>query len=98
MDYRLPTVRIEKWNEIPSDVQQEIIGFKKSTVDPAIHNYYAQLSDKDWQLMMDKGVKPIKFSQADGEAFLKMAYDAAWDHVIGKSPELGPRLKEMLVK
>jgi TRAP-type C4-dicarboxylate transport system substrate-binding protein len=91
-------VNPKKWNEIPADVQEEIIRFKKSTVDPAIHNYYAQLSDKDWQLMMDEGVKPIKFSQADGEAFLKMAYDAAWDHVISKSPELGPRLKEMLVK
>lgn len=91
-------VNPKKWNEIPPDVQEEIIGFKKSTVDPAIHNYYADLSDKDWQLMMDKGVKPIKFSQADGETFLKMAYDSAWDYVISKSPELGPRLKQMLVK
>jgi len=47
---------------------------------------------------MDNGVKPTKFSQADGEAFLKMAYDSAWDRVISKSPELGPELKDMLVK
>jgi hypothetical protein len=47
---------------------------------------------------MDSGVKTIKFSQPDGDAFLKTAYDSAWDRVISKSPELGPKLKEMLVK
>lgn len=88
----------KKWNEIPADVQGEIIAFKKSTIDPAIHEYYAELSGKDWQLMMDNGVKPIKFSEADGRAFLKLAYDVAWDDVISKSPELAPKLKKMLVK
>jgi len=88
----------KKWNEIPADVQGEIIAFKKSTIDPAIHEYYAELSGKDWQLMMDNGVKPIKFSEADGSAFLKLAYDVAWDDVISKSPELAPKLKKMLVK
>jgi TRAP-type C4-dicarboxylate transport system substrate-binding protein len=91
-------VQPKKWNEIPPDVQNEIIAFKKSSIDPAIHNTYADLSDKDWQLMIDRGVKPVKFSERDGEAFLKMAYDAAWDHVNSKSPELGPKLKQMLVK
>ena len=91
-------VNPEKWSQVPGDVQKEIIAFKKSTIDPAIHDYYEGLGGQDWQLMLDKGVKPIKFSEADGKAFLKMAYDAAWDQVIGKSPELGPKLKEMLVK
>jgi hypothetical protein len=48
--------------------------------------------------MMDKGVKPIKFSSSEADAFLGMAYDAAWNRVNGKSPELGPKLKQMLVK
>ena len=91
-------VNPKRWNEIPADVQGEIIAFKKSTIDPAIHEYYAELSGKDWQLMMDNGVKPIKFSEADGRAFLKLAYDVAWDDVISKSPELAPKLKKMLVK
>lgn len=91
-------VNPNKWNQVPAEVQKETVAFKKGTIDPAIHKYYADLSDKDWQLMMDKGVKPIKFSDAEGKAFLEMAYDAAWDRVIGKSPELGPKLKKMLVK
>ena len=91
-------VNPKRWNEIPADVQDEIIAFKKSTIDPAIHEYYAELSSKDWQLMMDNGVKPIKFSEADGRAFLNLAYDVAWDDVVNKSPELAPTLKKMLVK
>lgn len=87
-----------KWNEIPANVQKEIISFKQSTVDPAVSDYYIRLSQKDWQLMMDKGVEPIKFSKPEGDAFLKMAYDAAWNQVNSKSPELGPKLEQMLVK
>jgi TRAP-type C4-dicarboxylate transport system substrate-binding protein len=91
-------VNQKKWNQLPPDVQKAIIAFKQGTVDPAISDYYAKLSAESWQLLMDNGVKPIKFPQADGEAFLKMAYDSAWDRVISKSPERGPELKDMLVK
>jgi TRAP-type C4-dicarboxylate transport system substrate-binding protein len=91
-------VNPKKWDSLPADVRKKIIAFKKDTIDPAIFSYYLQLSNDEWQLMMDKGVKPIKFSQSEGEAFLKMAYDAAWNHVNSKSTELGPRLEKMLVK
>ena len=91
-------VNPKKWNQLPANVQKDIIAFKQSTVDPAISDYYIQLSKKDWQIMMDKGVKPVNFSKDEGDAFLKMAYDAAWNRVNGKSPEMGPKLKQMLVK
>lgn len=91
-------VNPKKWNQLPANVQKDIIAFKQSTVDPAISDYYIQLSQKDWQIMMDKGVKPVNFSKDEGDAFLKMAYDAAWNRVNGKSPEMGPKLKQMLVK
>ena len=88
----------KKWNEIPADVQKQIIEFKKSMINPEIEDYYAKVSAERWQLLLDKGVKPIKFSKADGEAFMKLAYDSAWEYVIAKSPDMGPKLKKMLVK
>ncbi len=91
-------VNPKKWNEVPTDVQEEIVKFKKSEINPIVGDYYTKVSDERWQLMLDKGVKPIKFSSADGKAFLELAYDSAWSYVIDKSPELGPRLKKMLVK
>ncbi len=91
-------VNPKKWNTLPADVQKAVIAFKQSTVDPAVAGYYLQHSDKEWKKMMDSGVKPIKFPQAQGEAFLKTAYDSAWNHVNSKSPEFGPKLQNMLVK
>lgn len=88
----------KKWNKLPPEVRKEIVEYKKREINPKIEKYYTELSDKMWQLMLSKGVKPIKFSEAEGAAFLKLAYDSAWDYVIAKSPELGPKLKKMLVK
>ena len=88
----------KKWNQIPADVRQQIIEYKNNVVNKEIADFFANVSDERWKMMLDKGVKPIKFKYADGEAFLNMAYDAAWDYVNAKSPELGPKLKKMLVK
>lgn len=91
-------VNPKKWQSLPPEVRAQVIAFKKEEIDPAVSEYYARLGAKSWQKLLQSGVKPIRFPQGDGEAFLKLAYDAAWDHVIGKSPELGPKLKAMLVK
>jgi len=91
-------VNPKKWNKIPADVRKQIIEFKKTAANAASAEFFKNISAERWQLMLDKGVKPLKFSKADGEAFLKLAYDSAWDYVIAKSPELAPKLKKMLVK
>jgi len=88
----------EKWNALPKELREAIVEYKRSTVDPAVADYYKKLSAESWDTLMDSGVKPIQFPQSEGEAFLETAYDAAWEHVSSKSPELGPKLKEMLVK
>jgi TRAP-type C4-dicarboxylate transport system substrate-binding protein len=88
----------KKWAQIPEKVQQEIIAYKKAEVNPLIEAYYAKVNVDTWKAMMDKGVKPIKFSEEEGKAFLKLAYDTAWDSIIAKSPETGPKLRKMLVK
>lgn len=91
-------VNPKKWNALPADVQQAIVEFKAKEIDPAIASYYKQLADQEWKKMEDSGVKAIVFSESEGRAFLKTAYDSAWDHVMSKSPEMGPMLKKMLVK
>ena len=91
-------VNPKKWNALPAEVQNAIIEFKAKEIDPAIARYYKQLSEQEWKKMEDSGVKTIVFSESEGKAFLNMAYDSAWNHVISKSPEMGPMLKKMLVK
>ena len=91
-------VNPEKWNKLSPELQKAIIEYKDTVINQAIADYYANLRQERWDLMVEKGIKPIEFSEEDGERFLQTAYDAAWDHIIEKSPELGPKLKEMLVK
>lgn len=87
-----------KWNKLPEDVRKGILKFKQETVDPAVAAYYKKLDSESWDALIKSGVKPIKFPEAEGDSFLKAAYDEAWKNISAKSPEIGPKLKEMLVK
>lgn len=113
IDYPLYTtaayvlVNPDTWNKLPPNVQQEIREFKINKIDPVALEYYTQVSDETWKQMLTPSFRPplnktppklIKFSEADGKAFLDLANDAAWDYVIAKSPEIGPKLKELLIK
>lgn len=88
----------KKWNKLPPEVQKAIIAFKRNTIDPAISEYYKNLSSKSWDALIKSGVKPVKFSQSGGKTYLKDAYDAAWENISKKAPVMGPKLKAMLVK
>lgn len=87
-----------KWNKIPPAVRKEIRAFKKNVTNDEVGKFFANVSDERWKLMLSKGVKPVKFSPAEGKKFLDIAYESAWAHVIKKSPDLGPKLKKMLLK
>jgi len=92
-------VNPKKWNKLSPDVQKGIWEYKTTAVDPLIADYFKDHSAAEWDSMISKGVKPVTFSSpADGEKFLKIAYDAAWEDILKKSPELGPKIKTMLVK
>ncbi|MFH1116679.1 MAG: TRAP transporter substrate-binding protein DctP [Pseudomonadota bacterium] len=87
-----------KWDKLPEDVRKAIIAFKRETVDPAIAEYYKKLNAESWDALMKSGVKPVKFPGSEGADFQAKAYEEAWSNISKKSPELGPKLKQMLVK
>jgi len=101
-------VNPKSWNKLPANIRKEIIDFKIKEVDPASAQFYGQETEQKWTMMTTLNfvppyvvrtpIKPIKFSPSDGEAFMKLAYDSAWKYVIAKSPDIGPKLKELLVK
>ena len=91
-------VNQKKWAQIPARIQQEIIEYKRTEINPLIEAYYDNVGVTTWQALLDSGVKPLKFSEEEGKAFLELSFKSAWDYVIEKSPETGPKLKAMLVK
>ncbi len=46
----------------------------------------------------DAGIQTISFDGAEGEAYLKQAYETGWAEFIKANPETGPKLKELLSK
>ena len=40
----------------------------------------------------------IDLPPAEKEKFLKVAYDEGWKDIIAKSPQVGPKLNELLTK
>ncbi len=88
----------KKWDTLPEDVRKGIIKFKRETVDPAVADYYKKLASESWDALIKSGVKPVKFPGSEGADFQAKAYEEAWNNISKKSPELGPKLKKMLVK
>ena len=89
-------VNMDKWNKLPTDIQNQIRDYKYTVIDPAMADYYQVLMDDTWQVLIDAGVEPVKMS--DNDKFLELAYGSAWDMIIENSPDLGPELKGMLIK
>ena len=50
------------------------------------------------QRQADAGIQTISFDGAEGEAYLKQAYETGWAEFIKANPETGPKLKELLSK
>jgi TRAP-type C4-dicarboxylate transport system substrate-binding protein len=91
-------VNPKKWNQLPANIRQQIIEYKKTEVNAAAAEWFGNLYNERWQMLLDSGVKPLRFSLGEGGEFLNLAHGSAWDYVIQKSPEVGPKLKKMLVK
>jgi hypothetical protein len=57
----------------------------------------AGLAEKEYKEMQEKkGMKVIKFSPEDTQWYIDLAYKEGWDDVIRRSPDIGPKLKQLL--
>ena len=41
------------------------------------------------------GIQPLDFGPAEGKKFLDKANDVAWQSVIKRAPETGPKLRQL---
>ena len=90
----------KSWNRLPEDLQRQIIDWKYNVYDkdPNGGLWFKNSAEDEIKLIEKSGVKVVKFSPEDTKAYLKTAYDSAWDSILKKAPAEGPELKKMLVK
>jgi TRAP-type C4-dicarboxylate transport system substrate-binding protein len=88
-------VNLKKWQSLPDDLKKLLIDTMKENERQSA-TMMAELGEKEYQLMQDKGMEVISFSPEDTKWYVDLAYKSQWDDVIEQAPELGPKLKKLL--
>lgn len=85
---------LDVWNKLPKTIRDELmdltITFEKDMV-----NSFKRAYGKERELLKKAEVKFVKFSEADGQEYLKKADDAYWEVLKEKVPDLIPDLKRV---
>jgi TRAP-type C4-dicarboxylate transport system substrate-binding protein len=86
-------INMDRWKKIPKDLQDLIMEvIKDHEYIGTARNY--MILDKEERVREKAGMKIIKLSPADADAFVKAAYDVTWAEVIKSAPEYGPKLRK----
>lgn len=88
-------INLKTWNRTPKHLQDMMMECMiKNEIEYA--DVLANVAEKEYKAMQDAGMKVIKFSPEDTRWYIDLAYKAGWDEVIKNSPDLGPKLKQLL--
>ena len=84
----------KRWAALPGSIRDKILkmmpDFEKDMV-----KHYDDVIAEEKDLMTKAGVKFIKLDSKEAEKYVDMAYDAWWEFMMTKVPDLVPKLKKM---
>ncbi len=89
------TMNLDSWNRLPKHLQKALMDAQIAT-EKSVRAKLIEQNKEFYQNILDSGVKPITFSAADAEWFLKTIYAASWadvEQMLGS--ETANRLKEL---
>lgn len=89
-------VNDDVWGKLDSE-QQKILQDAASFME-GLCGEDQEINAKEMKRQTEAGIETILFDGAEGEAFLKDAYETGWAEFINANPETGPKLKELLSK
>jgi TRAP-type transport system periplasmic protein len=90
-------VNLEKWNKL-SPKLQGVLNEACIESERKVVALFADLAKQERPLLTKEGVEIIELPPAEGQKFLKVAYDEGWKEVIQKNPQTGPELRKLLTK
>ncbi|MGI9512231.1 MAG: TRAP transporter substrate-binding protein DctP [Anderseniella sp.] len=86
----------DAWNKL-DEGQQKILQDAASFME-GLCNEDQEINAAEMKKQAEKGIETITFSGAEGEAYVKQAYETGWAEFIKANPETGPKLKDLLSK
>jgi len=87
-------VNQDTWKSL-NDAQRKVLSDAALWLENLDATESAELVKAERERQAKAGIQEIKFDDAASKAFLKKAYDVAWDSVISKAPESGKKLREL---
>jgi len=74
----ITTVNMDSWNRLPKDMQDLLVEISLD-LEHRMAEHWGPDDARERSESQAAGMEFLKFSQADGEAYLTLAYDAKWD-------------------
>ncbi len=90
-------INLDTWKKFPEDVKKRIRDIMLK-IERDSYERCKEIVAKDRKTLADKGLTFIKFSPPEDKKYIETAYRVGWEKVIAKSPDYGPRLKNLLRK
>lgn len=87
-------MNLNVWNKLPKPLQTKLIGLT-AKFESDVESYFKKEFEKEYEVVKQAGVKPIKFSPEEGKYYLDTAYRVEWEALEKKVPDLVPKLKQI---
>jgi TRAP-type transport system periplasmic protein len=98
--YQVPNplvMNLNTWNKLPKKLQ-DLLTEAAAEAEKKVVAYFDDLAKQERPILLKTGIQVITLPPAEGEKFLRVAYDEGWKDVLAKSPEAGAKLKGLLTK
>ncbi len=98
--YQVPNpllVNLQTWDKLPKKLQ-ELLTEAAVEAERKVVADFDDLAKKERPNLLKEGIQVVDLPAAEKEKFLKVAYEEGWKDILGKSPEVGARLRELLTK
>lgn len=83
------------WDGLSPQVKKEVMDAILQ-LEPEIYKFYRDEAPKKIREAISKGMlKEAKLTPSDAKIFTAMAKEAMWNDILARSPEYGPKLKEL---
>jgi len=98
--YQVPNpllINLNAWNKLPKKLQN-LLTEAAGEAEKKVVALFDDLAKQERPILLKEGIQVITLPPAESEKFLKVAYDEGWKDILGKSPQTGAKLKELLTK
>jgi len=89
-------VNLDSWNRLSPEHQKMMIDIMAGLENNELTEIYAKRKKGSLKIAVDKGVQFIDLPAADAKRLADLADEVIWEEVIKKSPDYGPKLRQIL--